>query len=299
MITAARKRSFEGAAFLRATLDAATAQRVLRVALLPCDSRVVVNDVVPLDGWVMSDQPFVLRVSFAVAEPTTGLARVVAEWAGEPFVVESLIGLKDCERGSVDVRFGKEQTLPTGPASFHVTLTTNQGARGAFRITCAVLPSNPFSLGLSPLDHFVTGSFSLRSVRDGANYVTAMSVTLSNGDAAPVAVHPAYHWEFWDGPVGSGTLVEQGNGAFPGGDITVAGHSTWGGWIVFTSPPGSGVFGKLDSKEDLGFNLTMNRVVGGAVNDEITARTMFRFGRGWARSPSLPRSTRISMPRWT
>jgi len=82
MITAARKRSFEGAAFLRATLDAATAQRVLRVALLPCDSRVVVNDVVPLDGWVMSDQPFVLRVSFAVAEPTTGLARVVAEWAG-------------------------------------------------------------------------------------------------------------------------------------------------------------------------------------------------------------------------
>ena len=141
-----------------------------------------------------------------------------------------------------------------------------------------MLPSNPFSLGLSPLDHFVTGSFSLRSVRDGANYVTAMSVTLSNGDAAPVAVHPAYHWEFWDGPVGSGTLVEQGNGAFPGGDITVAGHSTWGGWIVFTSPPGSGVFGKLDSKEDLGFNLTMNRVVGGAVNDEITARTMFRFG---------------------
>jgi hypothetical protein len=102
--------------------------------------------------------------------------------------------------------------LPPGPATFHVGLVTESGAQAGFTVSVAVLPSNPFSLRLSPRDNFVTGTFSARAVKSGGAYQTDVTVTLSNGDAAAVAVRQGFRWEFWDGGVGSGTLVEQGTG---------------------------------------------------------------------------------------
>jgi hypothetical protein len=55
-------------------------------------------------------------------------------------------------------------------------------------------------------------------------------------------------------------------------------HSTWDGWVVFTSPAGSGIFNKLDGKEDLAVQITMTRQAGGTVAGQITARTMFSYG---------------------
>jgi hypothetical protein len=278
LISAARKSDQAGVESLRELLDAAAIRRVQRSALLADDGRMVITDVVPTAGWIMSDQPFTLRVSFAAAQSSEGLVHVDVAWAGEPFAVEAQVGESECEQGYVDVHFGTGQTLPIGPASFTVALTSGNGARDSFVITCAVLPSNPFSLRLSPRDHFVTGSFSLRAVRDQGNFVTVMSVTLSNGDSTPVRVNPGFHWEFWDGPIGSGTLVEQGDGAFAGGTITVGAHDTWGGWIALTSPPGSGIFKKFEAKEDLAVKVTMTRVPNTPVSADITARTMFRYG---------------------
>lgn len=47
---------------------------------------------------------------------------------------------------------------------------------------------------------------------------------------------------------------------------------------MFTSPAGSGIFNKLDGKEDLAVQITMTRQAGGTVAGQITARTMFSYG---------------------
>jgi hypothetical protein len=275
----ARRRPVRSAVeLLAADLAARDVERLLRGALLEDDPRVVITDVQPEHGPIMSDRPFALRVTYVAARPISGIVRVVTEWAGEPFVVEEPLAAQEGAAGEVVVPFDKEQTLPVGPAVFTVSLITQDGATATFRVTCAVLPSNPLSLSVSPRDNFVTGSWSARAVRVGDAFATDVGVTLSNGDSAAVTMDPGFDWEFWDGPVGSGTLIEHGGGGF-GGTISVPPFGTWGGWIVFTSPRGSGVFGRLDSKEDLALRITMRRSSGGAaVSGEITVRTMFRFG---------------------
>jgi hypothetical protein len=252
-------------------------ERLKRSVLLAEDPRVVITDVQPTDGHIMSDQMFVLQVSFVAAKESYGLVRVLTHWVGEPFAVEQVITDRDRANGYVDVQFDANQTLPTGPATFFVSLLTEQGAEAAFRVTCAVLPSNPLSLAVSPRTNFVTGSYSARAVRQGSAFVTDVGVTISNGDGSAVMMRPEFDWEFWDGGVGSGTRVEHGTGSF-GASITVPAFDTWAGWIVFTSPSGSGVFGKLDAKEDLALRITMRRSSGAAISDDITVRTMFRFG---------------------
>jgi hypothetical protein len=192
-------------------------------------------------------------------------------------VVERTVGARDARRHFVEVRFGPRQTLPSGPATFVVDLISDRGAQAGFRVTCAVLPSNPFTLAISPRDNFVTGSFSARAVRSGSSYVTAITATLSNGDSTAANVQPGFGWEFWDGGVGTGSRVENGTGSF-GGTITVPAFGTWSGWIVFTSPGGSGVFDKLDGEEDMTLRITMTRSSGAGLAAEITVRTMFRFG---------------------
>lgn len=74
-----------------------------------------------------------------------------------------------------------------------------------------------------------------------------------------------------------GSLVEQGTGDF-GVPITVPAFYTWGGWITFTSPSGSGIFNKYDNREDMTIEIIMHRSAGGDVSGTITARTMFHFG---------------------
>ena len=277
--TLARRGAVRSAAdLLAAGLTRAEVDRVGRATLLEDDPRVVISDVQPDQGPIMSDRPFGLRVGYAAGRPPSGIVRVVTEWAGEPFVVEQELDAQESTTGKTVVTFDEQQTLPVGPAVFTVSLLTRHGAAASFRLTCAVLPSNPFSLSVAPRDNFVTGSWSARAVRAGDAFATDVTVTLSNGDAAAVAMDPGFDWEFWDGPVGGGTLVERGTGSF-GGPFSVPGFGTWSGWIVFTSPRGSGIFGKLDGKEDLALRITMRRRGGGAaVAGDITVRTMFRFG---------------------
>ncbi|HEX6701612.1 MAG TPA: hypothetical protein VF101_12870 [Gaiellaceae bacterium] len=262
-------------------------EKLRRVALLEADSRLVITDVVP-PRPIMSEKPFVVRVSFAGGgESRPRLASARVSWAGEPFVVEHLVEAADAKRGAVDVRFGAGQTLPAGPARFDVDLFGEGGAQASFRVTCLVFPSNPLSVSLSPNAHFVTGTFSARGVRDGANYTTSINVTVANGDSSSVAMTGGFTWKFWDGGVG-GSLVEQGTGSF--GSFSVAAHGSWGGWITFTSPPGSGIFNKYDGREDMTIEIIMNRSGGGTVSGTITCRTMFRFGLN---------ITRVDAENWT
>lgn len=278
VVATARRRPLNSAAQLSEMgLQPQGVRRLVNAGLFVGDPRIVITNVQPVDGRVMSDRAFKLRVWVSAAAPSNGLVRVITEWAGEPFVVERFITVKDIARGFIDVRFDRTQTLPVGPATFHVSLFTEGGAQSDFRVTCAVLPSNPFSLAVSPRDNFVTGSFSARAVRQGSSIVTVVTVTLSNGNSTAVPMNNGFTWEFWDGGVGSGTRVENGTGSFPG-SVSVPAFGTWSGWVVFSSPSGSGVFNKLDGKEDLTLKIEMTRVSGGSVAGEITVRTMFRFG---------------------
>ena len=280
-------RSVDDLAWLH--LSTRDVERLRRSALFEDDPRLVITDIRPLSGKIMSDRPFSLRVWFrggGRAEPRLVSARV--SWAGQPFVVERLLTARNRRAGFVDVRFERGQRLPPGPSRFDVDLFGANGTQASYRITCAVLPSNPLSLGLSPNAHFVTGTFSARGIREGANYTTAINVTVFNGDGSAVSMTGGFTWKFWDGGVG-GSLVEQGSGSF-GGSFTVPAFGTWGGWIVFTSPPGSGIFNKYDSREDMTIEIIANRSGGGSVAGTITCRTMFRFGLN---------ITRVDAENWT
>jgi Matrixin len=250
---------------------------VRRRGLLEGDTHVVITDVSPSAGRVMSDRAFAMRLQFAsVPAAPPILARIAVEWAGRPFVVEQRVTQANVRAGYVDVRFDRARTLPAGPAVFRAALSTGQGGEAKFRVTCMVLPSNPFSLSLSPSGSFVTGTFSARGVRSGNAYDTGIAVTLSNGSSSTASVSPQFTWKFWDGGVG-GSLVEQGTGSF-GGSINVPAFGTWGGTIGFHSPQGSGVFNKFDSREDMTIEIIMTKLPGTTVSGTITARTMFGFG---------------------
>ncbi len=248
-----------------------------RKSLFPSDEHVLITSVTPTRGRIMSRTPFAVRIAFASpkrAQPV--LASVQVEWAGDRFTVEQRINPRSRRTDYVDVGFDEKRSLPTGPAVFRASILTEKGAQATFRTTCVVLPSNPFSLSLYPNVNFVTGTFSARGVRSGNAFDTSINVTLNNGDASSVSVQPQFTWKFWDGGVG-GSLVEQGSGNF-GGGISVPAFGTWGGWISFHSPQGSGVFGKYDGKEDMTIEIIMTGSNGASVSGTITARTMFQFG---------------------
>ncbi|MDQ1739949.1 MAG: hypothetical protein QOE53_1601 [Pseudonocardiales bacterium] len=256
----------------------AVRERLLRTLIHPADRRLAILDVTPVNGPVMSDRPFDLRVVFAAAALVPPrLVSVRVDWAGESFVNELRLDAAAAQAGQVDVHFDEEQTLPVGAATFTVTLFNAAGSASTFVTTSGVLPSNPFSMLLGPHQDFVTGSWSARAVRHGDAYDTGIAVTLFNGNPTAVPVRSDFHWAFWDGGVGGGSLVEQGTGSF-GGPISVPAAASWGGWVTFHSPSGSGIFNKFNSREDLAVEIRMTRVDGGQVSATITARTMFRFG---------------------
>ena len=258
-------------------LKPADRERVRRLAIFAQDARLAIVSLEPVNGRLMSDRTFSMRVRFAasVLHPPR-LVSIRVEWLGAPFVTEQLIGPADVKVGYVDVRFGEDQTLPSCVATFRASVWNEAGSEANFRTTCVVLPSNPFSLGLAPNVSFVTGTWSARGVRNGNTFDTSIAVTLSNGDGSAVGVRTSFTWKFWDGGVG-GSLVEQGTGDF-GGSISVPSHGTWGGWIAFHSPDGSGVFNKYNTREDMTIEIVMTTNDGRSVSGLITCRTMFRFG---------------------
>ena len=255
----------------------AAIERIRRRSLLEDDGHVVITELSPAAGRVMSHRPFAMRVQFAsVPAAPPVLARVAVEWAGRPFVVEQRVTPANVRAGYVDIRFDRRRALPPVPAVFRAALATRQGGQAEFRVTCMVLPSNPFSLSLSPSGSFVTGTFSARGVRNGNAFDTGIAVTLSNGNNSAASVSPQFTWKFWDGGVG-GSLVEQGTASF-GGSISVPAFGTWGGTIGFHSPQGSGVFNKFNGREDMTIEIIMTKLPNTTVSGTITARTMFRFG---------------------
>lgn len=251
--------------------------RIRRLGIFTQDTRLAITDVKPAAGKVMSDKAFMMRVHF-VASPLhpPRLVSIRVEWLGEPFVTEQLIGPADIKAGYVDVRFVEDQTLPPCIAVFRASIWNAAGSEATFRTTCVVLPSNPFSLSLAPNANFVTGTWSARGVRNGDAFDTGVALTLSNGDGSDVGVNTIFTWKFWDGGVG-GSLVEQGTGDF-GGSISVPPYGTWGGWINFHSPDGSGIYNKYNSREDMTIEIVMNTNDGRMVSGTITCRTMFIFG---------------------
>ena len=168
--------------------DEENSQRLKRCLLYQYDQRTIITNVEPSGGRIMSDSKFSLRVSFTgdIANAPL-LVSIRVSWKGNPFIVEKLITKQAAKKEYADILFDKEQTLPVGQAVFHVTLYNSAGGQSSFRLTCYVLPSNPFSLDLSPNSNFVTGTFSARAVKQGANYGTAINATLSNGNSGMVA----------------------------------------------------------------------------------------------------------------
>lgn len=236
-----------------------------------------ITDVEPA-GSVWSFRPFELVVRFQNRsdEPVVAV-RVQVSWAGEPFRVEQVIG--DVRDDAVTVIFDDEHALPVGPARFHVTLYRGDGAASKFARTVYVLPANPLSLQLAPAGARVTGTWSARGDYrpDSDTFLTEIELTIANGDAATVSMNRPVGWQFWDGDVGTGTLVEGGAFDWPS-NIVVAGYSTWRGFVSFTSPRGSGIFGVYDRKEDLAISLTMTAADGRSLNGRITARVMLSYG---------------------
>jgi hypothetical protein len=122
-------------------------ERLRRSGLFDDDHRVVITDVRPHRERIMSNRSFRLRVSFAAGgRANARLVSVRVSWTGQPFVVERLVEVRDRRAGFVDVRFARGQQLPPGPARFDVDLFSDSGAQASYRVTCAVLPSNPLPL---------------------------------------------------------------------------------------------------------------------------------------------------------
>jgi hypothetical protein len=84
-------------------------------------------------------------------------------------------------------------------------------------------------------------------------------------------------WEFWDGGVGTGTLVESGGFDWSGA-ITVPAHGVWRGSVWFSSPRGSGIFGRYERKEDMAIQLRMTATDGRVLQGQITARVLLSYG---------------------
>jgi hypothetical protein len=264
---------------LRTAIPSLPFERIQRKALVAYDGRLHVLNVTAVDEFIFSQRPFALRVRFANnSDAPAAIVSVVVLWAGEPFVVEQELTPKESRSSVVDVWFDEERTLPVGPAEFNVALYRADGAQAAFRTTFYVLPSNPLSLSLSPAGATVTGTWSARGAYHGDtdSFLTECTITLANGDAAPVPMDTQVTWRFWDGGVG-GTLVESGAFNWPN-PVTVPATGLWQGGVWFSSPNGSGIYNKYHGKEDMSVEIEMAAVDGRHVSGTITCRVMLAYG---------------------
>ena len=234
---------------------------------------------VTVDRAVLSNRPLILGVQYQnVSEIPVVIALAKVNWAGESFLPEQEVCGHERE-GTIDVHFNEEHTFPVGHAEFEVTLFREDGAISSFIRSVYVLPSNPLSLSVDPAGARVTGSWSARGDYQPASdtFLTECEITLANRDAGAVGMNRRISWEFWDGPVGSGTLIESGAFDWPS-SISVPAFSVWKGGVWFSSPRGSGIFTTYERKEDTALSISMSANDGRVVRGEITTRVMLSYG---------------------
>jgi hypothetical protein len=204
------------------------------------------------------------------------LAAVEVTWQGAPFVVEHEISLEESQSGAARLEMSDEFALPPGPIELTVTLYDDLGGASSRELSAWVLPSNPLSLFISARNRSIYNG-SVRPDWHDPNWVTALNITLINGDATDVRLRRAVEWSFWDGGVGSGTRIEGGSFDWPS-QIVVPRLGTYSGWIAFTSPPGSGIHGRYESKEDMAIHIVFTKEDGTRVDDQRTCRIMAGWG---------------------
>jgi hypothetical protein len=210
--------------------------------------------------------------------PTRGavvLARIYVRWRGQTFLIERKVSAAESAKGVVRVAAGKAQALPSGPVELRATLYDDGGGADSRLIETWVLPSNPLALIVSPAAGSIYNG-SVRPTWSDPNWVTAINLTLINGDASPVQMARPVTWEFWDGGVG-GDDVEHGSFNWPQ-TINIPAFGQYGGWITFTSPPGSDIHDTYEDKEDMTIRIAMRTSDGRNVEATITCRIMAGWG---------------------
>ena len=124
-------------------------RRLRACSFLPPEDPLHIVDASPEGGFVLSDTPFVLAITYQNAsyQPCV-VASATVLWAGDPFTVEVDLIEQQGGSGKAVIAFDRERTLPVGQAEFLVSLYRADGAQSTFRRTVFVLPSNPLSLSL-------------------------------------------------------------------------------------------------------------------------------------------------------
>lgn len=223
-----------------------------------------------------SDQPWAIQADFL--PPNGGQVAVVSlevRWRGKPFTVQRAVTVEENSAGSVRFDLGKEHALPPGPSEISFTLYDSLGGASSRRIPVWVLPSNPFTLFVSPGNRSIYNG-SVRPDWSPPNWTTAIDLTFVNGDGLEVRLQRPMTWKFWDGGVG-GTLVESGNFTWPE-TIVVPAFGTYSGWMTFTSPPGSGIFERYEDREDMTIEIIFEKQDGTRITGTVTCRIMAGWG---------------------
>lgn len=258
----------------------ATAELMNRHFTFRSTPKFIISDVRAEKTYVLSNLPFTLEIDFLNdLEQPAELVNVEVNWAGEPFTIQQVLTERDRRRQQVTVAFDETQTLPVGLARFSVDLYSRDGGQASFTKSFYVLPSNPLSLQVAPAGATVTGTWSARGAFQPGNntFLTECQVIIANGDASPVTMKRKVNWSFWDGPVGSGTLVEAGSFDLTSSPVVPA-YSTWQGGFWFSSPVGSGIYNKYHAKEDMALEIRMEASDGRVIAGQITCRVMLAYG---------------------
>lgn len=244
------------------------------------DTPLHIVDVAVQGHHVLSNRAFKLDIHFQNAgKSPVALVSVTVLWAGDPFTVEQRVSGREAKKGILAVAFDRKRSLPVGQAEFRISLYRADGAQANFRRTVFVLPSNPLSLSLAPAGARVTGSWSARGDYHPENdtFLTECEITIANGDRRAVSMNRGVTWQFWDGPVGSGSLIESSSFNWSSA-ISVPAHGVWRGSVWFSSPRGSGIFKVYDRKEDMAISISMTARDGRVIRGEITTRVMLAYG---------------------
>jgi hypothetical protein len=260
-----------------ARLSPADARSLAEKAFGQLRNEVVLAEVQVEGGNAFSGRAWALNIKFLTV-PGAPVVVAAAEvyWRGVPFVVEQLVSEDENASGSMTFRFGEDHALPPGPIEVHLSMVDSSGGAARQKLAVWVLPSNPFSMFLSAGSRSIFNG-SVRPDWSAPNWLTQVRFTFVNGDAVNVTMRRRVEWSFWDGGVGSGSRVESGSFDWPS-TITVPRFGNFSAGITFTSPPGSGVHGKYEGKEDMALELVFFKSDGTRVRAEITCRIMAGWG---------------------